>query len=72
MSKNVNTMRFDEDSFDLSEHKKAADAVTREKARVKRIRRQVRLGKIVIVVVTIIIFFALFLLAAELGWMTFR
>ncbi|MCL2197501.1 MAG: hypothetical protein FWB80_01120 [Defluviitaleaceae bacterium] len=69
---NKNTMSFDEDSFDLAEHKRAADAVTREKARVSRIRRQVRIGKIMLAVVTVIIFFALFIIAAELGWMNFR
>jgi hypothetical protein len=70
--KNINAMRFDEDSFDLAEHKKAADAVTREKARVKRVRRQVKYGKIILAVVTIIIFFLLFFIAAELGLMSFR
>ncbi|MCL2456023.1 MAG: hypothetical protein FWD19_00565 [Defluviitaleaceae bacterium] len=70
--KNTNTMRFDEDSFDLSEHKRAADAVTREKARAKRVRRQVKTGKIILAVVTVIIFFILFFVAAELGIMSFR
>ncbi|MCL2387226.1 MAG: hypothetical protein FWC89_06710 [Defluviitaleaceae bacterium] len=72
MSKNVKTMRFDEDSFDLTEHKKAADASTRKKARVKRVRRQLKYGKIIIAVLTIILFFVLFFIAAELGLMNFR
>jgi hypothetical protein len=67
-----NTMRFDEDSFDLHAHKKAATAVTQEKARVKRVRRQVKYGKIMLAIVTIIIFFILFFVAAELGLMNIR
>ncbi|MCL2225549.1 MAG: hypothetical protein FWB96_11340 [Defluviitaleaceae bacterium] len=63
------TMRFDEDSFDLAAHKKAADAVTREKARVSRVRKQVRRGKIILAVVMVVIFFALFYIAAELDLM---
>ena len=72
MKKNTNAMRFDEDSFDLTEHKKAADAVAREKARVERVRRQVRFGKIMLAVVTILIFFVLILVARDLGLMNFR
>ena len=72
MMKNTSTMRFDEDKFDLTEHKKMADAVTKEKARIKRMRRQVRIGKIMLAIITIIIFFILFILAAELGWMNYR
>jgi len=70
--KNTNAMRFDEDSFDLAAHRRAADAVTREKARVKRVRRQVRYGKVAVFVVTVVIFFILFILAAELGFMNIR
>jgi hypothetical protein len=62
-------MRFDEDKFDIDEHKKAADAQTREKARVKRVRKQVKRGKLVVAIITIVIFFALFYIAAELGIM---
>ena len=72
MTKNTTTMRFDEDKFDLSEYKKTADAEMREKARIKRVRRQVKIGKIMLAFVTIIIFFILFYIAAQLGWMNFR
>jgi hypothetical protein len=65
-------MRFDEDSFDLTEHKRAADAIIREKARISRVRRQVKIGKIILAVVTIIIFFILFFVAAEMGIMSLR
>lgn len=67
-----NAMRFDEDSFDLEEHKKAADKIIREKARDKRVRRQVKFGKIILAIVTIVIFFVLFFVAVELGFMSFR
>ncbi|MCL2578074.1 MAG: hypothetical protein FWE27_08500 [Defluviitaleaceae bacterium] len=61
--------RFDEDKFDLDAHKRAADVVKREKARDNRIRNQVKRGKIIVAVVTIVIFFILFYIAAELGLM---
>ncbi|MCL2048893.1 MAG: hypothetical protein FWG87_09215 [Defluviitaleaceae bacterium] len=69
MSKSTNAMRFDEDNFDLSDHKKRADAVVREKARTKRLTRQVRTGKIILAIVSIIIFFILFYIAVQLGFM---
>ncbi|MCL1845266.1 MAG: hypothetical protein FWF77_05130 [Defluviitaleaceae bacterium] len=72
MIKPTVNMRFDEDNFDLGEHKKAADAVKREKANAERKRRQIKFGKIMLAIVTIIIFFGLFYIAAELGWMNFR
>ena len=72
MSKNVKTLRFDEDGFDLSEHKKAADASTKQKARVKRVRRQIKYGKIILAILTIVLFFVLFIAAAELGLMNIR
>ena len=63
------SMRFDEDKFDLNAHKKAAEEVTREKARISHMRKQVRRGKIIVAVVTILAFFLLFYLAAQLGIM---
>ncbi|MCL2839442.1 MAG: hypothetical protein FWE05_01610 [Defluviitaleaceae bacterium] len=60
-------MRFDEDSFDLSSHKKAADAVIREKVRKKRIRRQVTVGKAVMAIVAFLIFMLLFFVAVTTG-----
>ncbi|MCL1884919.1 MAG: hypothetical protein FWF81_14330 [Defluviitaleaceae bacterium] len=72
MSKNTTSMRFDEDNFDLAEHKKKADQVAREKARIEKIRRQVKFGKIMLVIATTVIFFILFLVAVQLGWMDFR
>ncbi|MCL1878069.1 MAG: hypothetical protein FWF80_04360 [Defluviitaleaceae bacterium] len=72
MLKPTTATRFDEDNFDLGEHKKAADAVKRDKAHAERKRRQVKYGKVVLAIVTVIIFFGLFYIAAELGWMNFR
>jgi len=60
-------MSFEEDSFDLAEHKKAADTVTRQKAHVKRVRRQVAIGKAVMAVAAFIIFLLLFIIAAAAG-----
>ena len=63
--KEIKLPSFDEDSFDLSAHKKAADTVTREKAREKRSRRQVVLGKVLIAVLAFGIFFLLYYMATE-------
>ena len=60
-------MSFDEDNFDLAAHKKAADAVAKEKARVKRVRRQVAIGKVVMTIVAFLIFMLIFIIAATTG-----
>jgi hypothetical protein len=72
MKKNISTMRFDEDAFDLIEHKKAADAVIREKARIKRVHRKVKYGKALLVVATVVVFFVLFFIAGEIGIFNMR
>ncbi|MCL1883683.1 MAG: hypothetical protein FWF81_08035 [Defluviitaleaceae bacterium] len=70
---NKNTMSFAEDSFDLTEHKRAADAVAREKARVSRIRRQVKFGKIMLIVVaSVIVLILYYILGVEMGLIMFR
>lgn len=48
-------IKFDEDSFDLDEHKKAVDAIVQEKARNKRIRRNIKIGKILLAITAPII-----------------
>lgn len=70
MSKNA--MRFEEDAFDLAEHKRAADAIIREKARQKRVRRHVKIGKVILAIATVAVFFILFIVAANMGLMNFR
>ena len=59
-------MNFDEDSFDLTAHRKAADAVARKKNRIKRTRRQVTVGKTMLALVAFIVFFLLFFVVVEL------
>jgi len=61
-------MDFEEDNFDLTAHKKAADTVTKEKARVKVIRRQVAFGKAVMAVSAFLIFILLFIIAYAAGF----
>jgi len=56
----VKPLAFEEDNFDLTAHKKAADAVTREKSRIKRIHRHVAIGKILMAITAIIIFFLIY------------
>jgi len=58
-------IKFDEDTFDLTEHRKAADTVCREKARVRRIRRQLALGKIFLAIAAFAIFLLLYYIAAN-------
>jgi hypothetical protein len=65
MNKPQPVISFEEDSFDLAEHKKMADNAAREKIREKRIRRQIAFGKTVLAVVAISIFFLLFYLITE-------
>jgi hypothetical protein len=51
--KGTRIIRFDEDSFDLLAHQKKADTARRERARIKRIRRQIKLGKILIAIAAV-------------------
>jgi len=44
---------FDEDNFDLYEHRKAANAVAREQSRLKSIRRQIFVGKVILAIVAL-------------------
>jgi len=66
-NKSSKVMSFAEDNFDLTAHKKAADNVTKEKARIKRVRRQVAVGKAIIAVSAFVIFLLLFIIASTAG-----
>jgi len=44
---------FDEDDFDLQEHKKAANTVAQTKAHAKSVRRKVAVGRIIIMIAAI-------------------
>jgi len=48
MAKNM--INFDEDTFDLEAHKKTADALIRKKSRIKRARRIIAFGKVVLTI----------------------
>jgi len=67
--KSKSTIRFDEDSFDLEQHKRTTENIVREKKRIKNVHSQIKRGKIILGIVTIAIFFGLFYLAAKLGLM---
>jgi len=60
---NLNMPTFEEDNFDLIEHKNAATASTQAKARVKRDRRKVSVGRIVVMILAFIICALLYLMA---------
>ena len=64
--KDIHFPTFNEDSFDLEEHKRAADNATRVKTRRARLRRHVVLGKAIITVVAFAIFFLLYYMATQI------
>jgi len=49
----VEAQTFDEDDFDLLEHKKAANTVAQAKAHAKSVRRKVAVGRVIIMVAAI-------------------
>ena len=49
----IKTKNFDEDDFDLAEHKKAANTVAQTKAHAKSVRRKVAVGRIIIMIAAI-------------------
>ena len=50
-----NMPSFNEDDFDLIEHKNAATSNTQAKARIKRDRRKVSIGRIVVMLVAFVV-----------------
>lgn len=48
-----NTQAFNEDDFDLTEHKKAANTAAQTKAHAKSVRRKVAIGRVIIMVAAI-------------------
>jgi len=57
---------FDEDNFDLIEHKKAATTESQAKAFKKRAHRNVALGRIIVFVVALVVCVALYLMALSI------
>jgi len=58
---------FEEDNFDLIEHKNAATATTQAKARVKRDRRKVSVGRIIVMLLAFIVCTLLYLMARNVA-----
>jgi|GEM_PF-4657576 len=57
-------LNFSEDEFDLVSHQTSANQMTRQKARVKKIHRQIAVGKVFIAIVAIaMLLLILFLLS---------
>jgi len=65
----VKPLAFDEDTFDLAAHKKAANELTKGKSQVKRIRRQVVIGKVLLAIAAIIIFFLIYRMVASTNFL---
>ena len=57
---------FDEDEFDLIEHKKAVSTEIKAKAYRKRAHRKIAVGRIVVFVVALIVCVALYFMALHL------
>ena len=53
-------LSFEEDTFDLESQQNAADAQKRKKARIKRSRRKITLGKIILTLAALAISIALY------------
>ena len=62
-----NMPTFDEDEFDLIEHKNAATASTQAKARVRRDRRKISVGRIVVMLAAFAVCALLYLMLADLA-----
>jgi len=60
--KKSKVLSFEEDIFDLRAYKKAADAKRREKARIKRVRRKILVGKILLAIAALSISVVLYYL----------
>jgi len=58
---------FDEDAFDLNEHKKAANTAAQTKAQVKRVRRKVALGRIIITILAFAVCALLWIMVSEIA-----
>jgi len=54
------SLSFVEDSFDLYEYKKTANAKARKKARIKRIHRKIKYGKAVLALLALVVSVALY------------
>jgi len=63
----LNLPTFEEDHFDLIEHKNAATATTQAKARVKRDRRKVSVGRIVVMLLAFVVCALIYLMATNVS-----
>jgi hypothetical protein len=66
MDKEFQLTSFEEDGFDLDSHKKAANAHAKAVAHANRIRRQVSIAKVVLVVLLFAAGYCLYYLATDL------
>ena len=62
--KQSKVLSFEEDAFDLEAYKNAADAKTRKKARIKRSRRRITVGKVLLALGALVVSVALYYLAS--------
>ena len=57
-------LSFEEDTFDLESQQNAADAQKRKKARIKRSRRRITVGKVLLALGALVVSVALYYLAS--------
>ena len=60
----MNPLNFEEDSFDLDEHKRAADMLVQDKIRLKSVCRKIKVGKVLLGIAALIIAVALYYVLA--------
>ena len=60
MDNNKNPLEFQEDSFDLGSHKKAAVELSRKKTKEKRAKKRISFGKAVLTIAALVVFIVLF------------
>jgi hypothetical protein len=66
MEKEFQLTSFDEDDFDLESHKKIANAHARAIAHADRVRRQVSIAKVVLIIMLFAAGFCIYYLANDL------
>ena len=60
MNNKQNPLDFNEDTFDISAHKKAAMETSQKKARLERAKRNISLGKGILTIAALVVFILLF------------
>jgi len=58
---------FEEDNFDLAAHKNAAAATTQTKAKIKRDRRKISVGRIIVMLIAFVVCALLYVMFSQVA-----